>query len=131
MQRAASGQTALYEKHSTWITALIAMITLLIFASCNSMEATCSIGPVPESLHLDARYTKACSSALPVVTSDGIPDAALVPVGRTLDHLFAGRRAWLDALAKENGRVAILGESELITQLPEFAGEKGKWFEQA
>ena len=82
-----------------------------------------SLGPPPTSLGLDPFYKKWLDAdGLPIVASERVPDAALAEARRLLLKMCEKRRDCFDAIRTSPARirVAILAESELTTDIPEY-----------
>jgi len=101
---------------------VLATALLFIFAggpcSGESTEASPGARPQvaapPESLKLDPFYKKFLSSeGLPIISSDKVPDAALVRADYLINHMLAG---------------LVIGAEEGVTEIPEYSHMKPKAF---
>lgn len=78
--------------------------------------------PPPASLGLDPFYEKYLDAdGLPIVSSSKVPDAALYRARDIIDDMLALRPDIRATLAELGVRVAILAESEVITDIPEYS----------
>lgn len=84
--------------------------------------AGASVGPVPGSLRLSKFYTQYVSAAgLPVVASSKpLPQSLLAARGIVLSML-ANRPDVLATLVKAKVRIAVIGVTEVTTDIPEYA----------
>jgi len=63
-----------------------------------------------------------------IVSSDAVPDAALVATRRTVLHLLSKRPDVHQAMLRQAPRISIMAISETASDLPEFdAGADGEW----
>jgi len=81
----------------------------------------------PDGVHpFYAKYINA--GGVLIVSSDAVPDAALLAAYRTILHLTAARPDILQAMLPNNPRISILGVSETASDLPEFGPiSDGQW----
>lgn len=95
------------------------------FTLLSFLLAACAASPAapPGSLALDPFYTRyADADGIPVVASGRVPVAALDAARQMIAGMLAHRPDLARWLHREGYRVAILGESEAITDLPENRG---------
>jgi hypothetical protein len=87
------------------------------FAGCNARPTA-----PPAVLGLAPFYTKYLDGyGTPVVSSGAVSDEALVAACRITGNMVSLREDVRQALAKNNHRVAVMGESERTTDIPEYA----------
>ena len=97
------------------------------------------VGAVPDDVRadwkLDDSYTKYASAAgLPVVASKQVDDRALAVAAYITSKMLAARPDLLEALIESRVRVGIIGKSQEVTDLPEYAGlraEADRWNKRA
>ncbi|WP_374405414.1 glycoside hydrolase [Pelagerythrobacter sp.] len=85
---------------------------------------SCAAGPSapPEALEIDQFYSQYLDAdGIPVVASARVESRALIEARRMIEDMLAHRPDLAATLAREGYRVAILGEDEAITDLPENA----------
>ena len=83
----------------------------------------------PESLGIPSFYKKYVDcGGLPIVSSEGVSDAALFEAAELANKMLAGRPDIRKAMIERGGRVMIVGVKEGITQLPEYGWLKPKEF---
>ena len=88
----------------------------------------------PNNLGLDPFYKKHVAvRGFPIVSSEKVPDEALLKARIIIRHMTSKRPEILDELKKRKVRVAIMAESELTTDIPEHANlmPKDHWDERA
>jgi hypothetical protein len=86
---------------------------------------TAAIGPVPESLGLDAFYTKYTDAmGIPVVASDKVPDAALLVARDIVNEMLAARPDLRKVLVDQGYRTGVIAELETTMDIPEYADMK-------
>ena len=79
-----------------------------------------SVGPIPSDLTLDAFYKKhADALGIPVVSSEKVPDAALLVARDIVIHMLAKRPDLREAMVGRKMRVIVMARSESTTDLPE------------
>ncbi len=117
-------------------TTITMLLGMLLTASCqqknNQAEATatadeqldipeCVVTTPPDSLHLDAFYTKYVDvNGLPLISSWRVPDSAFTAAHRTLYAMTSMLpRNVLDSMVSYGTRVAIMGRYEGTTDIPE------------
>ncbi len=81
----------------------------------------------PDGTHLF--YTKYINAdGVVIVSSDAVPDAALIGAYRTILHLTSHRPDVLEAMLQHKPRISIMGLSETASDLPEFGpSSDGQW----
>lgn len=85
---------------------------------------SCAAGPSapPATLEIDPFYTQYVDAGgIPIVASGRVADQALVDARRMVEDMLAYRPDLAAVLARRGYQVAILGEDEAITDLPENA----------
>ena len=85
---------------------------------------SCAAAPSapPEALRIDPFYSQYVDAGgIPIVASARVEGAALADARRMITDMLAYRPDLAAVLAREGYRVAILGEEEAITDLPENA----------
>ena len=85
---------------------------------------SCAAAPSapPEALGIDPFYSQYVDAGgIPIVASERVDSAALADAKRMVGDMLAYRPDLAAVLAREGYRVAILGEEEAITDLPENA----------
>lgn len=93
------------------------ILALIVLTSCAA-----SLPPPPEGLGIDPFYDKYLDAGgIPIVASDRVADEALVDARRMVEDMLAYRPDLAAVLARRDYQVAILGEEEAITDLPENA----------
>lgn len=79
----------------------------------------------PDSLHLAPFYKQYCNAVgIPVVGSDKVPPTALLTARDIISYMLAGRSDIREELVKEKGRVLVMAETEMETDLPERSNWK-------
>ena len=93
------------------------ILALIVLTSCAA-----SLPRPPEGLGIDPFYDKYLDAGgIPIVASDRVADEALVDARRMVEDMLAYRPDLAAVLARRDYQVAILGEEEAITDLPENA----------
>jgi len=83
----------------------------------------------PESLKVGSFYKKYLDcGGLAIVSSDKVSDAAFFKLAEITNKMLAGRPDIRKAMVKARTRLLIIGATEQVTQLPEYAGLKPKEF---
>ncbi|MDE2929553.1 MAG: hypothetical protein OXQ27_01355 [Chloroflexota bacterium] len=78
--------------------------------------------PPPAALGLDHYYRKYLDAdGLPIVASAEVPDAALYRAREIIDDMLAHRADLRATIAGQGVRVAVMPESSVLTDLPEFS----------
>ena len=79
-----------------------------------------NVGPIPSDLTLDPFYKKhADALGIPVVSSEKVPDAALLVARDIVIHMLAKRPDLREAMVGRKMRVIVMARSESTTDLPE------------
>lgn len=84
------------------------------------------IGPLPESLPYDRTFYKKYVDAagIPVISSDKVPDAALLLARDIVMYMLAGRADVRKEMVAKGYRVGIMAETEMTTDIPEYRDRK-------
>lgn len=83
------------------------------------------IGPVPASLSLDPFYKKyADALGIPIVSSEKVPDAALLMARDIVIAMLAQRPGFREALIAKHWRVGVMAVTEMTTDIPEHRDRK-------
>lgn len=83
------------------------------------------IGEPPAGLGLDPFYKKyADAFGIPVVSSEKVPDAALLMARDIVNYMLAKRPDVRAAMIERKARVCIMAHSEMQTDLPEYRDMK-------
>lgn len=81
-----------------------------------------TIGPPPSRLKLADFYKKHVEfDGLPIVSSDKVPDQALLAARKVVAMMIAKTPRMVDKLVKNKVRVAIMASSEVTTDIPEHS----------
>ncbi len=81
----------------------------------------------PARFKFDAHYTKfTFAREFPVLGSKHVSDAALLKANDTVRKMFAYRHDLLKAMIADGARLVVLGRTEKLSHLPEFADAKNK-----
>jgi hypothetical protein len=84
-----------------------------------------SVGPVPPSLGFHPFYKKYTDAlGIPVISSDKVPDAALLVARDIVNTMLSGRQDLREAMIARNWRVGIMAETEITGDIPEHANRK-------
>lgn len=84
-----------------------------------------NIGPVPESLGVSAFYRKYTDAlGIPVISSDKVPDAALLVARDIVNTMLADRADIRKALIARKWRTGVIAEVEMTMDIPEYARMK-------
>jgi hypothetical protein len=84
-----------------------------------------SVGPVPDSLGFHPFYTQyADALGIPILSSDRVPDVALIVARDIVNSMLAARSDVRQAMMDRNWRVGIMAESEITADIPEHADRK-------
>lgn len=87
--------------------------------------ATMAISAPPESLALDPFYKKhADAFGIPIVSSEKVPDDALLVARDIVNAMLLGRPDVRAAMVERGYRVSVMAESEMQTDLPEHRDMK-------
>jgi len=81
----------------------------------------------PAKFKIDPYYTKfTFAREFPVLGSKRVGDEALLKANDTIRRMFAYRHDILKAMIADGARLVVLGQTEKLSDLPEFKGEKSK-----
>ena len=81
---------------------------------------TATVGPIPSDLSLDPFYKKHTDAlGIPIVSSEKVPDAALLVARDIVIHMLAKRPDAREAMVARKMRVVVMAQSESTTDLPE------------
>ena len=84
-----------------------------------------NIGPVPASLGVNPFYTKyADALGIPVISSDKVPDAALLVARDIVNTMLAARPDLRKALIARAWRTGVIAEVEMTMDIPEYSRMK-------
>jgi hypothetical protein len=84
-----------------------------------------NIGPVPASLGVSPFYTKyADAQGIPVLSSDKVPDAAVLVARDIVNSMLAARPDIRQALIARRWRTGVIAELEMTMDIPEYARMK-------
>jgi hypothetical protein len=105
----------------------LAFLAMLLAASALAEDraliddyARAAVGTPPESLGLDPFYKKHTDAlGIPIVSSDKVPDAALLVARDIVNHMLAKRSDVRAQLIKRKMRVGVMARSESTTDIPE------------
>lgn len=87
--------------------------------------ASTVVGAPPESLRVDSFYRKYTDAiGIPVLSSDQVPDAALLVARDIIVHMLANRPDIRAAMIAEHWRVGVMAETESTTDIPEHRNLK-------
>lgn len=79
-----------------------------------------TVGPIPPGVSLDPFYKKHTDAlGIPIVSSEKVPDAALLVARDIVIHMLAKRPDVREALVARKMRVVVMAQSESTTDLPE------------
>jgi hypothetical protein len=83
------------------------------------------VGPVPAELGVSPFYTKyADALGIPVVSSEKVPDAALLVARDIINTMLAARPDLRAALIARRWRTGVIAEVEMTMDIPEYANMK-------
>ena len=90
---------------------------------------TANVGPVPQSLvtdlNLDPFYKKYTDAlGIPVLSSEKVPDAALLVARDIVNHMLAKRWDLRAALISKRWRIGVMAQTEMTTDIPEMRNWK-------
>jgi hypothetical protein len=98
----------------------LASLMALPVASAQA-QSTCLVAPPPARLNLDPFYKKYCVAAgIGIGSSGQVPDAALKAAAGVVSQMLTPMPAVRDRLLAAGVRVAIIGEHEVTTDIPEY-----------
>jgi hypothetical protein len=87
--------------------------------------AEAAVTAVPDSLGMHAFYRKYVDAlGIPIVSSEKVPDDALLVARDIVNSMLAGRPDLRAALIGRRWRVAIMAETEITGDIPEHANRK-------
>jgi hypothetical protein len=87
--------------------------------------AKAQIGAVPESLGVSAFYKKyADAQGIPVITSEKVPDDALLVARDIVITMLSARPDLRKALIERRWRTGVIAEVEMTADIPEYANRK-------
>ncbi len=87
--------------------------------------ASAVISAPPATLSLDSFYKKYVDAlGIPVVSSDKVPDAALLVARDIVVHMLASRPDLRDAMVARRWRVSVMAKTESTTDVPEHRNLK-------
>ena len=79
-----------------------------------------NVGPIPSDLTLDPFYKKhADALGIPIVSSEKVPDAALLVARDIVIHMLAKRPDLREAMVGRKMRVIVMARTESTTDMPE------------
>ena len=97
-------------------------VCLLVFVSAEKAGEAPHVTAPPAELKLDPFYKKYVDAAgIPVVSSDKVPDRALLGAREIVIHMLSQRDDVRGAIVKNQVRVAIMSKDEVTTDIPEHA----------
>jgi len=83
------------------------------------------VGPVPESLGVNAFYKKYVDAqGIPVISSERVPDDALLVARDIVISMLANRPDIRKAMIGKRWRTGVIGETEMTADIPEYANRK-------
>jgi|GEM_PF-1545421 len=89
--------------------------------------AGCMVEPIPADLGFDPFYTQFCSSGdvnifngIPVMASDDVYFVALFQAWGFMMNMLRGHDALIEVMLENDVRIAIVGQDQGITDLPEY-----------
>lgn len=83
------------------------------------------VGPVPPALGVDPFYKKHTDAlGIPVLSSEKVPDAALLMARDIVIYMLAKRPELREALVAKKWRVGVMAETEMTTDIPEHRDRK-------
>jgi hypothetical protein len=87
--------------------------------------AKAAISPVPESLGVSAFYKKYVDAlGIPVISSDKVPDDALLVARDIINTMLAARPDLRSAMIARRWRAGVIAEVEMTMDIPEYANMK-------
>jgi hypothetical protein len=92
------------------------------FTAKSADSFDCILTAPPASLNLDDYYTQYCeANGLPILGGSEVSAAALKEAWYEVMHMMSMRQDLLQTMVDEGTRVAIIGTTEVITDIPEYA----------
>jgi hypothetical protein len=80
-----------------------------------------AVGPVPEELGLDPFYKKYVdANGIPVVSSERVPDAALLVVRDIINTMLLVRPDLRASMIERGWRTGVIAETEMTMDIPEY-----------
>lgn len=122
------------------IRILMLLFVVLSFAggaeriSAENPATKITVGDPPAVLKLVPFYKKSADAeGIPVVSSEKVPDKALVAAAELVRNMLANRPDLRKALIAGNVRIAVMSKSEVTTDIPEHSKLKPKenWDQRA
>lgn len=93
--------------------------------------ASAVITAPPQSLPVDPFYKKyADATGIPVLSSEKVPDAALLVARDIINHMLANRPDIRAAMVAEHWRVGVMAQTESTTDIPEHRNLKKPSFDE-
>lgn len=90
-----------------------------------SNYVTAQLGPVPESLGVSTFYKKFVDAqGIPVISSENVPDAALLVARDIVNTMLAARPDLRKAMIARKWRTGVIAEVEMTMDIPEYANMK-------
>ncbi len=84
-----------------------------------------NVGPVPESLGVSPFYKKYVDAqGIPVITSEKVPDAALLVARDIINTMLAARPDLRKAMIARKWRTGVIAEVEMTMDIPEYSSHK-------
>jgi hypothetical protein len=84
-----------------------------------------NVGPVPEALGVSPFYKKYTDAlGIPVISSEKVPDAALLVARDIVNTMLAARPDIREALVARHWRTGVIAEVEMTMDVPEYARMK-------
>ncbi len=91
--------------------------------------ATLQVTSPPESLKASPFYRKYLDSGgLPILSSERVPDAALLRASELINHMLVYRSDIRKALVESGVRFVVIGAEEQVTDIPEYSRMEPKEF---
>ena len=83
------------------------------------------VGPIPESLAVNPFYKKyADAMGIPVISSERVPDDALLVARDIINTMLAARPDVRKAMIDRKWRTGVIAETEMTADIPEYANNK-------
>jgi hypothetical protein len=117
--------------HRRYTTLLLLFVLPIPGASAHlaaeKTAPTITVGKPPKNLKLDPFYEKYADAAgIPIVASRKVPDRALIAAADLVNRMLAKRPDLRRSLAERKVRIAVMGKTEMTTDLPEHRKLKPK-----
>jgi hypothetical protein len=100
------------------------------YIGTEQIRLTCSSAPStpPSALGADPFYAKYLDAeGIPVLSSGAVADMALTQACEIVVAMGSARGDVVDQMIAHQARVAVIGQNELITELPEFKNLGPEW----